>query len=220
MFEHDLLPVKLLNRVDSPNGRIYEVPTENGIERYPSVTTLLGKYYDDGGIECWRKAVGAEVADKVSAQARNRGTAMHAIYEDYLMNRPLDTRKIMPINLLDFRKAQSILDNNITKVYGVEMPLYSSEMKLAGTADALVDWRGTRSILDFKTSKKVKKINEIQNYLTQTTIYSMMIKYLYGLSVPQVVILMTVDHDNPLIFIEKTETHIPAVNKVLEFNLL
>lgn len=211
-FYHDLFPVCALDRIDTPQGRFYNVPTDKGFVPYPSVTNVIGNYYDNSWLEAWKKRVGEEAAAKASAQAKNRGTAMHSLYENYLLNK-LDLRRVMPINLADFKKMQPIL-NDITTVHGVELPLFSHKLKMAGTTDAVVRWGKVPSVVDFKTSKKVKKISDITHYFVQGTIYSIMIEEMYGLKIDQVVILMTVDHEDPLVFIEKTETYLPEVEKI------
>ena len=62
--------------------RLYETPDG---KLYPSVTTVL-KDLSAAGIAAWRKKVGDEVANKVSAQASSRGTAVHKLCEDYINN--------------------------------------------------------------------------------------------------------------------------------------
>ena len=219
MFKHELLEKYPLERVDTPDGRYYKIidyslATLRDDWYYPSVTTVLSKYYPFDR-EGWESRVGKETADKISTQAKRRGNAMHKLYEDYLLNQT--SKNVMPINLVDFNKVKPILNQNITKVYGVELPLFSNKLRLAGTCDAFVEWNGIPTLVDFKTSKKVKKINEIPSYLTQATIYSIMIEELYGIKVPDIIIIMTVDHEkDPLVFVEKTEDHISKVHEILK----
>lgn len=204
MFEHALLNKWPLNRIDDPDlGRVYELIEDEYVYRYPSVTNVISKYYDDGSLQKWKDRVGAEEANKRSTQAKRRGTAMHALYEDYLLNRLVFDPKIMPINILDFKKVQPILDRHVTKVLGVEHTMFSHGLMVAGTTDAIVEWDGLPTIVDFKTSKRLKKINEIPAYLTQATCYAIMTEELYDIEVPQIAIIMTVDHEQqPLIFLE------------------
>ena len=78
-FIHHDIPK--LNRIDLPEGRVYETP--NGL-RYPSVTSVLG-FQSADAIAKWREKVGEEEANRISARASNRGTKIHSLCEDYLI---------------------------------------------------------------------------------------------------------------------------------------
>lgn len=214
-FSHDLFVVCQTERIDTPQGRYYKVPGDGESKLYRSVTTVLGEYYDTGWLDSWKKRVGEEAANKISVQARNRGNALHKLYEDYLLNKEIDTRKVMPVNLIDFKKVIPILESNITRVHGVELPVYSHSMQLAGTTDFFGEWKGKRAIVDFKTSKKPKKLKDIPSYLTQVTIYSRMIMELYGVDVPTFAIIMTVDNEDPIVFEGNTADYQEEVSKIL-----
>ena len=61
---------------------------------------------------------------------------------------------------------------------------------------------------------KLKKTDWIQNYFLQATVYSMMFESLYKIQIPQIVILIAVDHEK-----EPQEFKLNRgdfVNKVLE----
>ena len=68
--------------------------------------------------------------------------------------------------------------------------------------------------LDFKTSKKPKKEEWIENYFLQSTVYSMMFEWTYKIAVPQIAIIITVDDERtPQTFVVERSKY---VNKVLE----
>jgi len=217
MFNLSLLSYFDIQRVEIENGRYYKSADRFLIKNlnvaYPSVTTVLSNYYGEKWIDEWKLRIGEEEAKKASNKAKNRGTAMHKIYEDFLLNKDY-RKKAMPINLSDFEKVKPKLIENITKVYGAEIPLISERFKTGGTTDALVEWQGVPTVLDFKTSKKAKNINDISSYLTQATVYSMMIEEMYNIKVPQFAIIMTVDNEEPIIFLEKIEKYVPIVFKI------
>lgn len=213
MFNHELLPALNLERIDTPNGRYYLCEGN----RYKSVTTALGIYYNaNGWLEKWKDSIGEENANRISIQARNRGTAMHNLYEQFLLNKELDTQKIMPINLSDFNKVKPILKAGITKVRAVEARLYSHRLKLAGTSDLICDWQNDLAVIDFKTSRKSKNINDIESYLTQKAIYSIMILERYNLKVKKIITVMTIDHESPKIFIRNPKDYYGLAEKVAE----
>ena len=76
------------------------------------------------------------------------------------------------------------------------------------------EYDGVLSVIDFKTSKRVKNKEDIDNYFAQCTAYAMMYEELIGKPVDQLVVIMAVENDEPLVFIEKTEDHI---NTLLEY---
>ena len=54
----------------------------------PSVTTVLGeKLQTSKGLDEWRARVGEQEADRISKQALSRGSAVHSICENYILNK-------------------------------------------------------------------------------------------------------------------------------------
>ncbi len=76
---------------------------------------------------------------------------------------------------------------------------------------------GKLSIIDFKTSRKLKKEEWITNYFIQATVYAMMFEWIYKIAVPQIVILITVDNEKtPQTFVMERSKY---VDRVLEMFL-
>lgn len=209
IFKHELLKKLNLKRIDSPEGRIYIAP--NG-ESLPSVTTILGKLNKDV-IDNWKSNLG-EVADRILTQSRVRGTAMHTIFEKYLLNDPNYLKDAMPVNVDSFKKAKNFLDENITCIYGVEYPLYSYELKCAGTTDLICSLNGTNTILDFKNVRKEKKENLLQSYFLQKTCYGIMAEKIYDIKIPQICTVILIDHEEPQILIRRKAQYYSDVLKV------
>jgi genome maintenance exonuclease 1 len=113
----------------------------------------------------------------------------------------------MPDALEMFKSIKPEL-HKINNIHYQEQALWSTNIGMAGRVDLIAEWEGKLSVIDFKTSKKVKKIEDIQDYFAQCTAYSCMYEELVGNSIDQIVILMAVENDKPLIFIEKTEDHL------------
>ena len=103
-FNLNLIELPKLNRVESPSGRTYVTPEGNS---YPSVTTVLGKTLDKSGLDAWRKRIGEEEADKQSKYAANRGTIVHDLCEDLILNRAVNLKGLMPIPLAMYRQVRS-----------------------------------------------------------------------------------------------------------------
>jgi genome maintenance exonuclease 1 len=88
---------------------------------------------------------------------------------------------------------------------------------MAGRVDCIGEYDGVLSSIDFKTSKKVKSHEDIQDYFWQTTAYALMYEELIGEPINQLVIIMAVEDNNPLVFIQKTEDHIEGLVKAINF---
>ena len=213
IFTHKLFEFEELPRVVIDGKRHYQLP-DGSLAK--SVTTAIGDASDKTALYEWRKRVGEEEAQRISTQAANRGTSLHSICEYYLLNEERMPKKTMPINVDTFRKIQPLIDKHIDNIYGIEARLYSYQLKAAGTTDCIAEWDGVPSIIDFKTSKKTKKEEWIENYFLQATTYAMMTEERTGLKVPQLVILIAVDHEEPQIFIRQAENYREKVIKIFE----
>lgn len=200
-----------LNRIHENGKRLYV--TENG-DKYPSVTTVLS-YFSRKGIAEWRNRVGDETANKISTQAATFGTAVHDIAEKYTLGE-LDVKKANPIALAAFRTIQPYLDDYVDEIYGIELRMYSDELRVAGTSDLICRYNGKNTLLDFKTSRKRKTKEQIKTYFMQCAVYSIMVKERYGMDIEQAVILMAVRDDDPIVFIEEIEPWVKMMKKFFE----
>ena len=209
-FLHNFISVPLCPRVEVDGCRYYDTPAG----RFKSVTTILGERLDKSGLKAWRDKVGEEEARKILVQAGIRGTAVHSIAENYIMNEPDWKKGVMPVNLATFLKIKPILDEHLGSIYGIEESLYSARLRAAGTCDMLAGFDGINSIIDYKTSRNRKKEEHIEGYFLQTTAYSIMAEELTGLKFPQIVILMMVDHEEPQVFIKKAEDYHQRVMEI------
>lgn len=209
-FKHNSINLPNLETEAIDGKRYYITP----VGPLPSVTTVLGQKIKNQGIEDWKARVGEEEARKVSTQAAGRGTAVHDLCEKYLMNDPNYKRGAMPFNLVTFNSIRKHLDKNIGSIYALEAPLWSRRLGTAGRTDLLAGWYGINSVIDFKTSKRKKEEEDIESYFLQATIYSLMAEELTELKFPQIVVIISVDHeDEAQVFIKQRDQY---VNRVLE----
>ena len=65
---------------------------------------------------------------------------------------------------------------NIDMVRALEIALWSDLLKVAGRVDCIAEYRGVPSIIDFKSSRRLKKEDQIRDYFAQATAYSIMWK--------------------------------------------
>ena len=198
MFNHVQHGIELpkLTRETTESGRKYFTPEGNA---YPSITTVLGILGKEA-IIAWRQRVGEEEANKVSRQASTRGTAVHKLAEDYVDNKPDWKGKHMPANIATFNSIKTVLDEKLDNVWMQEVFLYSDRLKCAGQVDCIGEWEGVLSIVDFKTSRRVKKKEDITNYFIQMCFYAAAFLERTGIAIKQAVVVMAVDDNEPLIF--------------------
>jgi len=185
-----------LTRKTTESGRKYFTPEGNA---YPSITTVLSIIGKEKIIE-WRKRVGEAEADKISQQAATRGTAVHKLAEDYLNNIENWQGDQMPANLFTFNQIKSVLDKRVNNIWMQESFLYSDKLKCAGQVDCIAEFDGELSIIDFKTSRKPKKLEWITNYFIQVSFYAAAFLERTGIPIKQGVILIAVDDNEPQVF--------------------
>ena len=181
-----------LARTTVDGARLYETPSGRA---YPSITTVTGLLKRQA-IQEWRERVGAEEANKISGRASSRGTRVHSLCEDYLSN-----LEVTP-NYLDHELWQGItpLLDRINNIHALETKLYSDHLEVAGTVDCIAEFDGKLSVIDFKTSSRVKKHDDIHDYYMQCSAYAVAFEERTNLPVSQLVIVMAVDDHNPLLF--------------------
>ena len=170
--------------------------TAEGVGPYPSVTTVLSTDKSKAdGIRKWRERVGEEEANKVSHVASQRGTAVHQIMEDYILDQDPIT-KPMPIHLATASKLKKWVDIYVGDVKMVEGQLFSHELKTAGTVDLVAEWDGEMAIIDWKTSKYAKKRQYIESYFMQEAAYAVMFEERTGIPVKRLVTAVAYDEPN------------------------
>jgi genome maintenance exonuclease 1 len=179
--------------------------TESGAA-YPSVTTVLSVLSRDS-IRQWRQRVGAEEANKISRQASTRGTKVHLLCEDILNNKEIDTSNMSLLDKEMFDKFRPLLDR-IDNIHGQEIALFSDHLRLAGRVDCIAEFDGKLSIIDFKTSKKPKRKEWIENYFAQAAGYAIMYEERTGIPINRSAILIAVEGDEPQVFVENRDNYV------------
>ena len=185
------------------NQRWYVTPNGNA---YPSVTTVLGGTMSaekEKSLENWRKSLGAEKANKVSKDATNNGTVLHAIIERYLKKEelysPIPGYSIEQQNKSAFNAIKNKLDK-IEEIWCIEESMYSDILELAGRCDCVGVFKGRPCIIDFKTAARVKNTKDIEDYKFQLAAYAIMHNELFGTEIADGTILMVADNGFPLEF--------------------
>lgn len=197
MFSHIHHDIPKLARIDSPEGRRYATPSGKA---YPSVTSVTG-LHGKADFFAWRQRVGEEEANRISSRAAKRGTAIHSLCESYLLNE--DVKPTM-FDIDTFASLKPHLDR-INNIHCLETQLYSDYLQVAGTVDCIAEFDGRLSVIDFKTSKRVKSREDIHGYFMQTSAYAVMFEERTKIPVDRLVILMSVDDNAAMTFVEKRD---------------
>ena len=204
-------------RSETINGkRTYVTPDDNV---YPSITTVLGEL-SKAAIQKWRKRVGETEANKISGKASRRGTSVHSVCESYIKNEDgfLDGQTPHIVEL--FKTIEPFLDR-IDNVHGVELALYSDHFGIAGRTDLIAEFDGKLSVIDYKTSNKIKKKEWCESYFAQGAFYGIAYEEITSIPVSQVVIIIAVENEQPQLFVEERDdwTHlIWNAKKLYELN--
>lgn len=205
-----------MDTVNIDGKRYYKTPDG---QYYPSVTTVTSSF-KKSYIEEWKKRVGEEEARRVSRKATTRGTALHSMCENYLANKPEYKRGQMPTILELFNKIKPTMDEHIDMIYGIELALFSHELKTAGRTDLFCRFMGLNTILDFKTSNRPKKEEDIEDYFVQATTYAMMVEEMYAdvkpIFIPQIAIVIAVEEAGSpgQLFIKQTTSYRSKARKL------
>jgi len=212
----------VLERVDLEIGRHY---LDSNQKPVPSVTTVLsGTSKSKDGLIQWRNRVGEEEAERIIKQSTDIGTAVHEAIENYLNGKSWNNFEETHDQFL----AKNISDkfikdglNGITEIWGLEVGLLLDDL-YAGTADCVGEYEGVPTLIDFKTAKKIKKREWIEDYFLQGCAYANAHNVMFGTKIEQIVILMV---DRNAIFqefiVRPTEFNFLTrkwKNRLIEFN--
>ena len=189
----------ILERVDTEIGRFYK---DSKLNLVPSVTTVLSNTSNKAdGIADWRMRVGDEEANRIIKQSTDIGTSVHLAIENYLNNKSWDDFGSSYEEKISQKITKRFISDGLTKIteiWGLEVGLILDNL-FAGTADCVGTYSGIPSLIDFKTAKKIKKREWIEDYFLQGCAYANAHNVMFNSNIKQIVILMV---DRDLIFKE------------------
>lgn len=195
--------------------------------KYPSVTTILAASQSEETREIlaeWRKRVGDAEADKISTRGKNRGTKVHDLIERHFIGETLPV-EIMPHVLGAFSSMKKGVEKTLTAICFFEKNLISHELRVGGRVDCVGFTNDYKlSIVDFKTSRRIKTSADCYDYFIQTAIYGMMMNEMLTaqnklIRIKKLIIIMTVDdYPEPLVFTEfLSDWEVRAANVVINY---
>ena len=187
-----------INTIEEFNLRWYLVPDD----AYPSITSVLGKTQSEESrlsLENWKKSVGEEAAAEISREATTNGTAVHLLIELFLKGEEIKVEEFTEHQIGCFKALKGYL-KKIDEVWGQEVALFSRELMVAGRCDCVGVYKGKPSILDWKTSSKIKDDSMIEDYKYQLAFYAKAHNEMFGTNIHNGVILMVTKDGFPLEF--------------------
>ena len=123
MFNHVDVKLSPLERETIDGVRYYQIPDEEELLKLVSITSVTS-FYNRAKFAAWRKKIGEEKANEITAKATSRGTDMHTLTEHYLKNEELP--EVQPLSDFLFKIAKPEL-NKIDNIHALEGALYSKE---------------------------------------------------------------------------------------------
>jgi hypothetical protein len=191
----DRFEYKTLEKITYPSGARHYLCPDTG-RKLPSVTTILDRTAGEKKeLVEWRKRVGDKEADRIKTEALGLGTLMHTHLEHYMHGTPRPGGN-NTVRILAEKMADQVIEHglvNTSEVWGNEIHLHCSGL-YAGTCDGVGIHRGAESILDFKTAKKLRTKDMINDYFLQVVAYAVCFNELYNTNISTGVIFM-VDRD-------------------------
>jgi genome maintenance exonuclease 1 len=197
MFNHVNVSLPSLERETIDGVRYYKVPQGDELMKFVSITSVTS-HHNRHIFEDWRKKVGEEEANKINKQATSRGTDLHSIVENYLLNiSELPDTSLISKHLFKIIKPEL---NKINNIHALERSLYSKILGIAGTVDCIAEYNNELSIIDFKTSKKAKPLEWIEHYFVQAAAYACMFYELTNIPVKKLVIIMACEDGECVVY--------------------
>ena len=215
-FNHVGSELQDLRTENIEGKRHYVTPDGN---KYISITTLLSNL-SKAGIQKWRERVGEVEANRISTKASRQGTGVHSVCESYIKNEDGYFDGQTP-NIIELFKTIEPFLERIDNVHGVELGLYSDHFGVAGRTDLIAEFDGKLSVIDYKTSNRTKKKEWCESYFAQCAFYAVAYEELTKIPVPQVVVIIAVDNEQPQLFVEKRDDWIDKIweaKKLYELN--
>lgn len=212
MFDHAILDFKDFPATTTPEGRVYHIGDKN----YPSVTTFLTATKDKESLKGWEDWCRKEGKDPeaIKADAADRGEKLHQLCECYIRQDGYESlRAALPYRVVQLFDQLRPKLHRIEKVLALENVLYSHELKLAGRVDCVAVIEGVPTIVDFKSSTKLKFGPEVEDYKHQVTVYSMMMYSMFKLKCPNYQIMIASEVGLPTIVKGQVKDHYADVMK-------
>jgi len=140
---------------------VREIYKDKAGTRLPSVTTILSRFKESGGLLYWANQAGLDgkTLEQARAPAATAGTMAHDLVEAHINTRPLPDLSGDPEIIAKARAAYETflkwMDGNKITIRHTEVSLVSETHKYGGRLDAVGLNNNELVLLDWKTSNAV-----------------------------------------------------------------
>ena len=110
--------------------------------------------------------------------------------------------------------SRSTLDR-IGPIHCLETSLHSARLGIAGRVDCIAEFDGELAVIDFKTTKTLKKVEWLEKFFVQEAAYAYMYYELTGVEVDKLVTLSVAEDGQ--IQVEQRYDKIPYRNKLIDW---
>lgn len=182
----------MITQINTPTGRFYEV---NG-DLFPSVTDIIKATRtkeDRARLIKWQqkmdKRYGLGTAETERDSAADRGDIIHDAIAVFLFDL-YDPETLITPELKPYWQAVKPILRAIKNPKVYEHIVYHEALKYAGTLDLICDWGGKKTIVDWKTSKRVKKEKWMSEAQLQVAAYKGAYEVMNNCEIPQSLIVV------------------------------
>jgi len=175
--------------------------TVNG-RKFPSVTSILNAtrpQAEADRLEQWRQEVGEDEAERISQQARDRGSELHACCEQVLRGQG-EPEAVSELTHPFWQSCRPVLAR-VSQPQLIERFVHHPQHRYAGTLDAYAALDGEPNyLLDFKTANKPKRADWIQDYFLQAVAYAAAAYRCHGILANGAAVLIALPEDEAQLF--------------------
>lgn len=196
----------MITQINTPAGRFYEV---NG-DLLPSVTTIIKATRtpkERDRLRKWQhkmdKLHGADTAEQESSSARDRGNTIHKAIAQQLFS-PTD-EVVVADELLPYWNSVRPIIKAIKNPCAIEHTVYHDTLKYAGTLDLIADWQEKSTIIDWKTSGRIKKLSWMSEAILQVVAYKGAYESMQELPIEQALVVVISPKQSQLFTIDQDE---------------
>ncbi len=162
--------------------------------------------------------MGEDVANYIMRTSSIRGTRVHKLVDSFLSNESLAniTREYGVTAAGLFNLMRPALER-ISNIVAVEKRVYSTDpaIMVAGTTDCVADYEGILSIIDFKTSSKMREQDTIDSWMIQATFYALAWECLTGQKISQLVIICATEDGQTEVFKSEPSEYVERLKKLI-----
>lgn len=200
----------------------YSTYERNWDIKYQGVTKILSATIDpekSAGLLKWRQDVGEEKANAILKESQDIGNSLDEILEYHFLPNFDENQYKDEIGYFLYKQLKPYVSH--VKPVGTQLYMMSDNDLMHGNLDCLGYINGQLTLIDFKNSKKPKKLEYVQDYFLQATCYCIALYKMTGILVKNICIMIacrTGNNGKAQIFMEKTSKYVKEAKSRITLN--